>query len=160
MVRILKPKVVVETGTDKGLGSCALAAALLRNERDGFPGELYTIDADPASGWLLGQPYSRAIKVIVDDSHAALSEFDLPIDVFIHDSFHDYIHESQEYILIRDKLTDKSVALSDNAHAGSALMDFAESQGFDFYFWGERPDGHFYPGGGIGLAVRQKSRIG
>ena len=156
IVRILKPRVVVETGTDKGLGSCVLACALLRNDREGFPGKLYTIDVDSTAGWLVAEPYERVVELIFNDSHSVLKDFGQPIDLFIHDSFHDYAHESKEYALIGSKLADGAVVISDNAHAGSALMDFSENNAFDFYFWSERPDEHFYPGGGIGLAVRQK----
>ena len=38
LVRALKPRVVVETGVDTGLGSCVLAAALLRNRAEGYEG--------------------------------------------------------------------------------------------------------------------------
>ena len=158
IVRILKPEVVIESGIDKGLGSCVLAAALLRNQKEGFPGKLYAIDVDPSAGWLIAQPYSQAIKIVIDDSHVALSRFDMAIDVFIHDSFHDYIHERQEYSLISNKLAHGAVVVSDNAHAGTALMDFAEEEAFDFHFWAEEPMEHFYPGGGIGLAVSSKRK--
>ena len=158
IVRILKPEVVIESGIDKGLGSCVLAAALLRNQKEGFPGKLYAIDVDPSAGWLIAQPYNQAIKIVIDDSHVALSRFDMAIDVFIHDSFHDYIHERQEYSLISNKLAHGAVVVSDNAHAGTALMDFAEEEAFDFHFWAEEPMEHFYPGGGIGLAVSSKRK--
>jgi hypothetical protein len=36
--RLLKPKVIVETGVDYGLGSCVMCAALLRNASEGHPG--------------------------------------------------------------------------------------------------------------------------
>ena len=156
IVRILKPKVVIETGTDKGLGSCVLAAALLRNDREGFPGKLYTIDIDPAAGWLVAQPYDQVVELIVNDSHTMLKDFNLPIDIFIHDSFHDYSHELQEYELIGSKLAAGAVVISDNAHAGTALMDYAEDEAFNFYYWGECPERHFYPGGGIGLATPRR----
>lgn len=35
-VRATKPKVIVETGIDKGLGLCLLISALKRNSNDGF----------------------------------------------------------------------------------------------------------------------------
>lgn len=38
IVRQRKPKLVVETGVEKGLGAALLCAALLRNEAEGFPG--------------------------------------------------------------------------------------------------------------------------
>ena len=157
IVRILKPKVVVESGTDKGLGSCVLASALLRNQQEGFPGRLYTIDIDSNAGWLIAHPCNQVAELIFDDSHAALNGFSLPIDVFIHDSFHDYSHEAKEYSLIKDKLAPSAVIMSDNSHAGTALMDFAEANALDFHFWSERPQKHFYPGGGIGLAVPLKT---
>ena len=156
IVRILKPRVIIESGTDKGLGSCVLAAALLGNEQEGFPGRLYTIDIDPNAGWLITHPYNQVVELIFNDSHTALNEFSLPIDIFIHDSNHNDSHEAQEYVLIRDKLANSAVVISDNAHTGRALMNFAESEAFEFHFWNERPKRHFYPGGGIGLAVPRK----
>lgn len=58
LVRATRPGHVVETGTDKGLGSCVLAAALLRNGT----GHLTTIDTNAESGYLIGgrMPASRS----------------------------------------------------------------------------------------------------
>ena len=159
IVRLLKPAVVVETGTDKGLGSCVLASALLRNRQEGFPGTLHTIDVDTHAGWMIAHPYSQAVNLIIGDSHTALEDFSLPIDIFIHDSFHDYSYEAKEYCLINDKLAPGAVVISDNSHAGSALMDFAEASTLDFHFWGERPRQHFYAGGGIGLAISPSDSV-
>jgi hypothetical protein len=53
MVRALQPEHVVETGTHLGLGSCVIAAALLRNGH----GRLTTIDTDPEAGYLLADPW-------------------------------------------------------------------------------------------------------
>src|ERR1700730_17107247 len=39
--RLLKPKVIVETGVDYGLGSCVMCAALLRNASEGHHGRYY-----------------------------------------------------------------------------------------------------------------------
>lgn len=54
LVRAAQPDHVVETGTHLGLGSCAIAAALLRNGR----GRLTTIDIDPNAGYLIGEPWA------------------------------------------------------------------------------------------------------
>jgi hypothetical protein len=53
-VRALKPKVVVETGVDKGLGACVLTAALIRNREEGYEGRYYGTDINPAAGYLAG----------------------------------------------------------------------------------------------------------
>src|ERR1035437_8801215 len=84
LVRAVKPQHVVETGTDKGLGSCVLVAALLRNGS----GRLTTIDIDPASGYLIGPPCSAVTDLVLGDSVEALRGLSTPVDLFIHDSNH------------------------------------------------------------------------
>ena len=44
--RALKPKTVIETGVDKGLGSCVLTAALKRNKEEGHEGALVPLDRE------------------------------------------------------------------------------------------------------------------
>ena len=51
LVRLTKPHVVVETGLDKGLGTCVLAAAVLKNRDEGAPGTVHAIDFNPVAGW-------------------------------------------------------------------------------------------------------------
>src|SRR5207247_2252213 len=43
-VRAMKPSIVVETGIDKGLGSCVIAAALIKNIEEGYSGYYYGTD--------------------------------------------------------------------------------------------------------------------
>ena len=59
LTRILKPKVVVETGVEKGLGSCVLTSALEKNAQEGFIGFYYGTDINPAAGFLLGEKYLK-----------------------------------------------------------------------------------------------------
>jgi len=158
LARILKPRVVVESGVDKGLGTCLLAAALLRNEADGSPGKAYALDIEPGAGWLVRPPYSSAVEFRVGDSHATLRQMSEQIDLFVHDSDHSYQHEAGEYRIIQERLSDEAVVVSDNAHKSTALMDFAASVGRDYYFCPERPENEFYPAGGIGAVPMGKSR--
>jgi hypothetical protein len=53
IVRATKPKIVVEIGTEKGLGSLVLAEALIKNGS----GRLITIDMEQSSGLLIGTEY-------------------------------------------------------------------------------------------------------
>ena len=156
IIRILKPAVVIESGVDKGLGTCVLAAALLRNEQEKSPGKLYGLDIDPQAGWLLAPPYDRVAELIISDSHASLGEMREAVGVFIHDSYHAYHHEAEEYELVRDLMVPGGIVISDNAHAGTALMDFAEANGLRYHFWHESPARHFYRGAGIGIVVTGK----
>ncbi|MBY0471659.1 class I SAM-dependent methyltransferase [bacterium] len=154
LVRILKPKVVVETGVEKGLGSCVLAAALKKNTEEGFPGKYYGTELMPAGGGLLRQPYSNYGKILYGDSIESLKNLSEKIDFFINDSDHSADYEAREYEVIREKLAEKAVILGDNAHVTDKLQQFALRNGMKFLFFREKPKSHWYPGGGIGVAFR------
>jgi hypothetical protein len=149
LVRAVRPSHVVETGTDKGLGSCVIAAALLRNGR----GTLTTLDVDPDAGYLLAPPYSDPTELVRGDSVAALRALERPVDMFIHDSDHSAAHEAAELVAVEPHLTERSWVLSDNAHVTPELARWAERAGRRFLFFDERPSDHWYPGAGIGLAL-------
>lgn len=154
-VRALKPRVVVETGVDQGLGSCVLAAALLRNEAEGKPGMAYGTDIRPEAGFLLRGPYARVAKTLYGDSIESLQKLDQPIDLFVNDSDHSAEYEYREYQTIADKLSPNGIILGDNAHVTPSLMRFAGETGRSFLFFQERPEAHWYPGAGIGVAFRK-----
>ena len=44
--RILKPKLIIETGVDHGVGACVLTSALLRNKAEGFDGKYIGTDTE------------------------------------------------------------------------------------------------------------------
>lgn len=154
MVRAKKPKVVVETGVDKGLGSCVLAAALLKNRAEGHDGHLYGTDIDPEAGFLLNGRYAEVGEVLYGDSIESLIALDETIDVFINDSDHSADYEGREYETISEKLADDAVILGDNAHETDRLFQFAQASGRKFLYFGELPADHWYSGGGIGFAYR------
>lgn len=148
LVRSIRPSCVVETGTDKGLGSLAIASALLRNHC----GYLVTIDLNPTSGWLIADRWASVIDRRIGDSLQILSGLASPVDMFLHDSLHTVEHESEEYRLVEPKLTSNALVLSDNAEAHPTLMRWAEQTGRRYSFFREEPSGHWYGGGGIGAA--------
>ena len=145
LLRVVKPSHVVETGTDKGLGSCVLAAALLKNGT----GRLTTIDMNEDSGYLIQGRYAEVTGRVIGDSIRELAALD-PADIFLHDSLHTYEHETTEYETV--KLSSNALVLSDNAHSTAALPDWAERTGHRFLFFAEQPERHWYPGSGIGAA--------
>ena len=155
VVRLLKPRVVVETGVDKGMGTCVLAAALLRNRAEGHPGRVFGTDINPAAGYLLSGVYREVAEILYGDSLASLAAFSEPIDVFINDSDHSAEYEAREYAAIERLLTPSSVILADNAHVTDKLREFATARHLSFVFWREEPVRHWYRGGGIGFAFRR-----
>ena len=151
-VRAAKPKIVVETGIDKGLGSCVLSAALMRNASESQPGKYYGTDIDPHAGWLFSAPYTDYGEILYGDSLESLAKLDGSIDLFINDSDHSSDYERREYESIVEKLSPKAILIGDNAHVSGELFDFACRSGRRFLYFQEKPADHWYPGAGLGCA--------
>jgi predicted O-methyltransferase YrrM len=152
LVRALRPKTVVETGVDKGLGACVLTAALKRNAQDGYPGRYTGIDIDPAAGYLLAGEYAKYGSICYGDSLESLAKLESQIDCFINDSDHSADYEAAEYRAIKDALGEAAVIIGDNAHYTTKLFEFSLETQRRFAFFQEKPRNHWYPGGGIGVA--------
>lgn len=156
LLRIKKSRIVVETGIDKGFGSCVIAAALMKNAKEGYKGYMYGTDIKPDAGHLFSTPYSKYGKLLYGDSVESLKTLSEQIDLFIHDSNHSAAYEKMEYKTIEKKLSEDSLIISDNAHSTKALYDFAMKTNRNFLFFQEKPEDHWYPGGGIGVAFRKE----
>jgi Methyltransferase domain len=147
LVRATRPDQVVETGTHLGLGSCVIAAALLRNGH----GRLTTIDIDPEAGYLIAEPWASVIDRSTGSSVDLLATV-RDVDMFLHDSLHTYDYEARELKAVEPNLRPGAIILSDNAHDSAALSDWAEQSGRHYLFFKEHPADHWWPGDGIGAA--------
>ncbi|HWD38873.1 MAG TPA: class I SAM-dependent methyltransferase [Fimbriimonas sp.] len=85
IVRAMKPKIVVEAGVEKGLGSCVIAAALLRNQQEGHAGHLFAVDIDEKTGYLIDSPYDAVCTKLNADILQFLKTFNNPIDYLVQD---------------------------------------------------------------------------
>ncbi len=148
LTRALRPAHVMETGTDKGLGTCVFAAAILRNGE----GRLTTLDINPNSGYLLTGKYAEVTERLIGDSVAQIRAGSEPVDLFIHDSWHSYEHELAEFEAVAPRLAEPALVLSDNAEVTDALVDWSNARGRRFLYFGEEPVDHWFPGGGIGAS--------
>jgi predicted O-methyltransferase YrrM len=153
--RALKPKIVIETGVDKGLGSCVLAAALKRNKEEGYEGQHYGTDINPKAGYLLSGDYANYGRILYGDSIESLTTIDGMIDLFINDSDHSADYEAEEYKTIANKLSEHAIVLGDNSHCTDKLLEFSLQTNRHFLFFQERPHDHWYPGAGIGISFRR-----
>lgn len=151
LVRITKPKLIIETGVDKGLGACIITAALMKNAREGDKGRYIGLDINPMSGKLFSPPYTDYGDFICIDSHKFLKKITQPIDIFIHDSDHSYAFESKEYEFIKNKLSRKAYIVSDNSRLSTALSTFAAKMNKRFLLFKEETINHWYTGEGIGI---------
>ena len=155
LARILKPKVIVETGVSHGVGALVLTSALLRNRSEGFEGLYFGTDIDLSAGKLLQGKYKEVGKMLFGDSLETLRHFPHEIDFFVNDSDHSEKYESSEYEVVSLKLSKNSIILGDNAHSTDALFEFSLKNGRDFIFFKEIPDNHWYPGAGIGISFNR-----
>jgi predicted O-methyltransferase YrrM len=158
IARCRRPAHIVETGVDKGLGSCVLAAALLRNADEGAPGRVTSIDINPEAGYLTKvQPYARVIDLVIGDSIAAIAALKTPIDMFLHDSDHSVEHERNEFTAVEPKLSPGALLLSDNVTKTNVLPRYAEKTDRRFLAYRETPKTHWFPGDGIGAAWQARA---
>lgn len=147
LIRAIEPEHVVETGTHLGLGSCVIAAALLRNGH----GRLTTVDVDADAGYLITEPWASVIDRRIGSSVDELKALK-DVGMFLHDSLHTYDYETRELAAVEANLRPNAIILSDNAHDSGALSDWAERTGRRYLFFRETPRNHWWPGDGIGAA--------
>ena len=152
IARILKPKIIIETGVDKGLGSVILAEALIKNKSEGFNGKYYGTDINLNAGYLFDDIYSEMGEILYGDSIESLSNLNENIDLFINDSDHSAEYERNEYLTIINKLNTNSVILGDNSHSTDELLNFSIINKRNFVLFKEKPKNHWYPGAGIGIS--------
>ncbi len=155
MARAIKPKIIIETGVDKGLGSCVLTAALKKNKAEGYEGQYYGTNINPIAGYLLSDEYAHYGRILYGDSIASLSQLDVTIDLFINDSDHSADYEAEEYRIIENKLSDHAIILGDNSDGTDKLLEFSLKTNRHFVFFQEKPHEHWYPGAGIGFSFKR-----
>jgi methyltransferase family protein len=154
--RVLKPSLIVETGIHGGLGSRLLLLALRRNSEEGAPGELISIDIDDGAGSLVERSLRAEWRPIFGSTYDVLKPAiaGRQVGMFIHDSDHTYECERFEFEAALDAAGDPIALISDNAHASTALPDLAKERGMPYGYFAEEPLDHFYPGAGLGIALR------
>jgi len=150
--RIIKPKLIVETGVDKGLGAVLLCSALKLNNDEGYVGKYIGTDIDNSAGFLLDGEFKKFGEIQYGDSIESLEKIDEKIDLFINDSDHSSLYEEQEYEVIKDKMYQKGIILGDNSHITDKLSNFSAKYNRKFIFFKEDPENHWYPGAGIGIS--------
>ena len=152
-IRILKPKVVVETGVHQGMGSYVVCRALEMNESEGFEGHAFGTEINPNCGQLIPTRLRRFSTILIGDSLESLEDLDVKVDIFVNDSNHDITYEYNEYLAIQNKLSKQNLIIGDNSHASNSLRKYCHEQERDFYFLPERPLNHWYLGAGVGFSL-------
>ena len=153
LVRCLKPKLVIETGVDRGVGACVISSALLRNLSEGYEGRYLGTEINKNAAKLFtSSRYVAVGQIVFGDSIETLSKLNQKIDLFINDSDHSPDYEYEEYLTIESNLSPSCVIVGDNSHISSSLSKYSAQSGRKFLFFSEKPLGHWYPGAGMGIS--------
>lgn len=139
LVRELKPKVMVETGTASGLMTSWMLAALARNSS----GRLISIDLPPVHGqltmemtllgsevgYLVPQEYQTRWTLIAGDAkiHLPVLLSGEAVDFFIHDSLHTRTHMLFELNVARALMDPGACIVSDDVLWNDSFFSFVES---------------------------------
>ena len=75
IARATKPRLIVETGVEQGLGSLVLTAALRRNAEEGSPGIYRGTDINPKAGYLFKGSYQDFGSILYGDSIQSLTRY-------------------------------------------------------------------------------------
>lgn len=138
LVRVLRPKVTVETGVANGVSSSFFLRALARNGN----GVLYSFDLHCREGltvpkgkklgWIVPDYLKSRWRLVLGESTRQIPKLIKEmkgIDIFLHDSSHIYETMMGEYTLVWPHLNFGGILLSDDAYANDAFLDFSQSVG-------------------------------
>jgi predicted O-methyltransferase YrrM len=153
IVRLLRPRHVVETGVSSGVSSAHFLAALRRNRR----GRLHSIDLPTfqrgaalapgesrvalppgrETGWAVPRRLRGGWDLRLGPSQVllpALAEELSSIDLFLHDDLHTPRHLAFELAIVRPLLSRGAVVLADNtAWTGESFPRFAGTLGVPWF---------------------------
>ncbi len=158
--RVMKPKIIIETGVHHGVGACVMTRALMKNSEEGFRGKYFGTDIDLNMGKLFQEPLINFGQILYGDSLDSLDKLNCKIDLFINDSHHSASYEMKEYELIKNKLSPNAIIIGDNSHVTNELSKFSINNDRNFIFIPEKPKNHWYPGAGIGVSFPRIEKKG
>lgn len=141
LVRLLRPRVLVETGVADGFTSAHILQAL----EDNGEGHLYSIDLPSpllprgkSPGWIVEERLRGRWDLRIGDAAALLPPLleELgSLDFFLHDSLHTYEHMSLEFRLAWPRLAAGGVFLSHDVGQNAAFLDFLSEEGVSWRDW-------------------------
>jgi len=127
--RVLRPRIVLETGVASGVSSTYILHALDRNKL----GMLYSVDFPTStdalpSGWLVPDRLRNRWQLTLGKSSEKLPALldEIPkVDVFLHDSDHSYKNMMFEFRTVWPHIPEGGLLLSDDTHMNRSFFDFA-----------------------------------
>lgn len=142
--RMLRPKIVLETGVANGFSSSFILKALEQNGE----GWLYSIDFPNRPGeeianevgWIIPYELKKRWELIIGDSKEKLPKTMnnlKEIDIFYHDSDHSYDHVLFELTTVWEGIKRNGIIVVDDTNMNNAFVDFCRSKGQEYkkFYW-------------------------
>jgi hypothetical protein len=134
LIWVLKPELVVETGTANGASALAISSAMNAINA----GRLVSIDINDCPATLVPLHLRRYIKFVkingsTKDLRRILKSETLNVNtsIFLHDGDHSYLGQLSDYATAREFNFD--IIISDDVDASMAFIDFVAPKGAVFY---------------------------
>ncbi len=138
--RALRPRSVVETGVAYGVTSAYILQALAENGA----GELHSVDLPPLGhdvynyvGYLVPGELRNRWDLRIGPARKLLAHIlsDAgPLDLFIHDSLHTYVHMKREFALALRALRPGGVLIADDIEGNRAFEEVLDDPQVDSWF--------------------------
>lgn len=156
LIRLRRPRLVVETGLWYGLGAMVMLRALERNAEEGHErGKLISFDPDPTGGWMVPDrhaPWWTWVRATTQDALEANLR-GRQVDLFVHDTPSDPDLERYEMRTAAAAMAPGAILCSANGSNTPALRELCASQKLRLLHHDYAAAGHFYRGNGITFAV-------
>jgi len=139
LCRIIKPRIVIETGVANGFSSASILQALEDNQAGELHSielhykELVTIPVGKELGWVIPEHLKHRWHLILGESlrvlPCLLKELGTT-DIFLHDSRHTYRTMMKEYTIMWPYLHKGALLLSHDVKFSDAFLDFCDNVGY------------------------------
>lgn len=143
LVRGLKPRLVFQSGTSRGVGAALIAAALIQNAVEGYRGRLISTDIDPEQGYGITEPWRQWVDFKVGDSVAVLQALRDSVDLYIHDTTGGD-QAWREFGALESHINERTVVLS-TWHT-DITQEVARRWRRAYCVWKDQPECHWYRG--------------
>lgn len=149
LTRLHGSDLVLETGTERGIGTCVLATAVLKNGK----GRIITTDPSPTAGSLITGPYASVVEQRRTSTLHDVLGNGMTVDALFHDVHGTEEQERSEYEAVLPHLSPTGIIVNDNAHGYDVLPRLCETHGARYLHFREVPQAHWYSGAGLGVAT-------
>ena len=129
LMRVVKPKQVVELGAAAGISTAIMAAELLPDAK------LYSLDIDPTIAWKwMTTDFPNVEKIIGDSLDLSVYPKDMDLketDVWFFDTLHTREQLEKEINLYKDYWKENAIVVFDDIHYNEEITDLWNSLPYD-----------------------------